>query len=107
MAFAVGYSRGNSSRDRLPLLMPFVCTHLERPSSRVQVRDPKKRERNSDRPTAPSAACDERLDDFARTRQTLLIPLNGTVNQQVAPTCDDPEVQLLQPPITTGSRVNV
>jgi hypothetical protein len=49
-----------------------------------------------------------RIGDLARTQQTFLIPLNGTVDQKVPQACDDPEVcSHFNQPITTHSRIEV
>jgi hypothetical protein len=51
---------------------------------------------------------EKRVGDLARTQQTFLIPLNGTVDQKVPQACDDPEVcSHFNQPITTYSRIEV
>ena len=62
----------------------------------------------TDRPSALRSMLDERIGDLARTQQTFLIPLNGTVDQKVPQACDDPEVcSHFNQPITTYSRIEV
>jgi hypothetical protein len=51
---------------------------------------------------------EERPGDLARTQQTFLIPLNGTVDQKVLQACDDPGVcSHFNQPITTYPRIEV
>jgi hypothetical protein len=51
---------------------------------------------------------EERLGDLARTQQTFLIPLNGTVDQKVLQACDDPEAcSHFNQPIPTYPRIEV
>ena len=48
------------------------------------------------------------MRDLARRQQTLLIPLNGTVDQKLPRTCDDPELcSHFNQPNTTYSGIEV
>jgi hypothetical protein len=50
----------------------------------------------------------ECIGDLARTQQTFLIPLNGTVDQKVPQACDDPKLCThFNQPITAYSRIEV
>jgi hypothetical protein len=48
---------------------------------------------------------DECLGDLARTQQTFLIPLNGTVDQNVPQACDPEVCSHFNQPIATYSRI--